>query len=181
MRKSSHAFLRTISLGAFLLAAALAAAAPLWRDRAPGPRVTSADFPGWPTGLVAADWREQPLSARDARFARDFPGRVGVFTTPEGRTVIVRYVVQPTRKLHPAADCLRALGYTITPGPLLVERADGGTWATLTATRASETVRARERLLGGDGSSWTDISQWYWAATLGSAEGPWWAVTELTY
>ena len=170
----------TKALAAFLALAALAATAPLWpRARSSSADAAETEDAGWPAALVSAGWTPLPLGPREARFARDFPGRIGVFATPQGRTVIVRQVLRPSRRLHPAADCLRALGYIVTPGPLRRD-ADGGEWSTQTATRAGERLEVHERLLGADGRRWTDASAWYWSATLGQASGPWWAVTELS-
>ena len=162
---------------AFYALAALAATAPLWREPST-PAVSVVVEEGWPAELVATDWRPVPLAEREARFARDFPGRIGVFATRDGRTVIVRQITRPTRKLHPAGDCLRAVGYTIEPRPIFVA-VDGVEWGALRATRGNEELRVRERLVGADGRRWTDVSAWYWAAVFGGAAGPWWAVTEI--
>lgn len=172
------------ALCAFLLLSALAATAPLWP--AAGTTEQSAQLASaavdpahaWPAGLVAPDWTPLPLGPREQRFARDFPGRIAVFAASGGRTFILRRIDQPTRKLHPAADCLRAVGYTIEPRPIH-RQADGVEWGELRATRGNDVLRVRERILGADGRRWTDVSAWYWSAALGRAAGPWWAVTEL--
>lgn len=168
------------ALAAFLCLAALAASAPLW------PRVSPKDPPpsmdaveAWPAELVSPAWTPLALGPREERFARDFPGRIAAFSAPDGRTLIVRELRQPTRKLHPAADCLRAVGYSIDPRPLHRQH-DGVEWSELRATRDNDTLRVRERLVGADGRRWTDISAWYWSAALGRASGPWWAITELS-
>jgi len=170
------------ALVAFLCLSALAASAPLW------PRVhentshastnTAAEAETWPADLVSPAWTPLTLGEREQRFARDFPGRLAAFSTPDGRTLLLRQLHQPTRKLHPAADCLRALGYTIEPRPIH-RQADGVEWAELRATRGNDVLRVRARILGADGRRWTDVSAWYWSAALGRATGPWWAVTEL--
>lgn len=167
------------TLVVFLVFAALAGSAPLWPRAA---AETQADRPtpptDWPVGAVGHDWTPQALGEREARFARDFPGRIGVFSTPDGRIIVLRHVAQPTRKLHPAADCLRGLGYTVTPRPIFAQT-DGVEWGEVAATRDNETLRVRERILGADSRAWTDISAWYWSAALGRAAGPWLAITEL--
>lgn len=162
----------------FWLSVLVAAGVPLWPDGKVAAPTQAGEF-AWPRALVAAEWREQPLAEREARFAREFPGRIGVFATPDGRTVVVRQVLRPTRKLHPAADCLRAVGYDIEARPLF-SAADGVEWGACEATREGERVQVRERLEGADGRRWTDVSAWFWSATLGGAGGPWWALTELT-
>ena len=56
--------------------------------------------------------RPLALSAVEQRFADRFPGSIARLT--DGRQIVVlREVAQPTRMLHPAADCFRALGYRI--------------------------------------------------------------------
>lgn len=167
------------ALVAFLCLAALSAGAPLW-PRVGGNTAPQASLPddAWPAALVSPSWTPLALGPREARFARDFPGRIAAFAASGGRTILVRQLHQPTRKLHPAADCLRAVGYAIEPRPIFRQN-DGVEWAELRATRGNDTLRVRERLVGADGRRWTDVSAWYWSAALGRATGPWWAVTEL--
>jgi len=63
---------------------------------------------------LPTEWRGTPLrplalSEVELRFARHFPARSRAMT--DGRQVLVlRTVDQPTRMLHPAADCYRGLG-----------------------------------------------------------------------
>ncbi len=145
----------------------------------PKPRAAVPDlaFPGWDTAPLPDGVRQVPLTERDARFARQFPGRVGVFT--DGRaTWIVRWVTQPTRSLHPGGDCLRAGGFRVTPGQAFRDPA-GALWSGAEARRDTTVYRVRERLVGADGRAWTDVSAWFWSATLQQARGPWWAVTRL--
>jgi hypothetical protein len=132
-------------------------------------------FPGWssaplPTGLTSV-----APSAREARFAAGFPGQVGVFTDGT-RTYVVRWVRTSTRKLHPASDCLRALGYEVKPTPIFAA-SDGTHWGTSSAQRGTEQLRMRERIVESTGREWTDVSAWFWSAALGHNAGPWWAVT----
>lgn len=164
-------------VASFVLAA-LAATAPLWPRLAhDAPAHADAEFSP-PPDLVPPHAAPIPLEARAARLARDFPGRIEVFATDDGRTWILRHVLRPTRKLHPATDCLRAVGYTITPRPLFIER-DGTEWSESFAVRDGERLRVRERLVGADRRRWTDVSAWFWSATFGDASAPWWSVTEL--
>ena len=66
---------------------------------------------------LPSEWQGQPvrplaLSAVEQRFAQQFPGHIARLT--DGRQIVVlREVRQPTRMLHPAVDCYRALGYRI--------------------------------------------------------------------
>ena len=159
-------------------AVALAALAPLLEPAAAVPSGRGALFPGWAAAPVPEEGVRVPLSKRDERFARGFPGEIGVFRRGRDRW-IVRWVVQPTRTLHPAADCLRASGYTVTPGA--AERdAAGGLWAGAYAQRGVERYSIRERITDARGGAWTDVSGWYWAAVLGKSQGPWWAVTRVS-
>lgn len=136
-------------------------------------------FPGWDDAPVpsAGPLRQIPLGARDARFAAGFPGRIAAFTDGT-HTWVVRWLHQPTRKLHPAADCLRATGYHVQPAGI-VAAADGTRWGTTRATHNQRTIRVRERIIGESGQGWTDVSAWFWGAALGRSRGPWWAVTEF--
>jgi hypothetical protein len=137
-------------------------------------------FPGWPASFEGAPLVPRELSAREAGFARSFPGRLGVFENGD-RLVILRWVTGPTRKLHSSADCLRALGYGIEPRTLFAtgEGAENETWGRFTARRDGSAWEVRERIYEADGRTggWSDVSAWYWSAALGSSEGPWWAVT----
>jgi len=134
-------------------------------------------FPGWGSAPLPEDLSPVKPSIREARFALDFPGQIGVFT--DGTQIYVaRWVHTPTRKLHPASDCLRALGYSVKPAPILALN-DGSHWGTTTARRSTELLRVRERIVDSTGREWTDVSAWFWAAVLGRSAGPWWAVTIL--
>jgi hypothetical protein len=134
-----------------------------------------AAFPGWPTSFEGRALTALPLSAREERFARDFPGLIARFTDGE-REIIIRWVTEATRKLHPASDCFEGVGYDVYPAPLRVDR-DGVRWGGFTAVRQTERLRVYERIYTDAGHSWTDVSAWYWAAAGEDAHGPWWAVT----
>lgn len=134
-------------------------------------------FPGWSAAPLPPGLQPQGLGPTEERFARQFPGKLAVFG--EGnRTWIARWVTQPTRKLHPASDCLRAAGYAVKPGSAYVDP-EGKLWATCTATRDREVLQVRERIFGPAGMGWSDVSAWYWHALLGRSSGPWWAITEI--
>jgi exosortase/archaeosortase family protein len=157
-----------------LLAAALGAAAVV--PVADGPGVGDcAGFPGWPAVFEGHALRALPLTDVERRFEREFPGRLGRFTDGE-RTIVLRWVARPSRQLHPAETCFKALGFAIHPTAL--ERdPDGRLWSTFRAQRASESLRVRTLIYDTGGRSWQDVSSWFWAASLGRSEGPWWAVT----
>lgn len=156
-----------------LVACIFAALAPLL-----GARPTAAptgNFPGWPSNFDSKPLRELPLGPVEQRFAADFPGRIARFHDGE-REIVMRWVSQETRKLHPASDCFRGSGYAITPRPLAVD-ADGARWGTFLAERSGQQLEVRERIYDASGHQWTDVSAWYWAATTGESVGPWWAIT----
>ena len=92
------------------------------------------------------------------------------------RTLVIKWVARPTRKLHSAADCYRGAGYRLTYLPLKVD-ADGRQWAGFEARKQDELV-VREAFFSVAGDEqWADVSTWYWAALFGKSTGPWWAYT----
>lgn len=135
-------------------------------------------FPGWTAAPIPPELTPIRLGEREQRFAKAFPGKIAAFS--DGRTTwVVRWVEQPTRKLHPAADCLRGAGYTVIPGSAVADRS-GALWAGSTATRGRETLRVQERIFAErETSGWTDVSAWYWNAVLQRTSGPWWAITQI--
>ena len=132
-------------------------------------------FPGWSAAPLPASLSPVAPNAREARFAQGFPGRIAVFTDGS-RTYVVRWVRTATRKLHPAADCLRAVGYATQPAPI-VACVDGTHWGAVRAQRSTETLRVRERIVDSTDHEWSDVSAWFWSAVTNRTAGPWWAVT----
>ena len=135
-----------------------------------------AGFSGWPAELEGRPLTALPLTVREVELARGFPGRVGRFTDGASE-IVLRWVAAPTRQLHPVADCLRATGWTVEPGPLRVD-AHGRSWGTARARRGGLKLEVAERIAGADGSTFPDASSWYWATLTGRTRGPWWAVTD---
>jgi hypothetical protein len=158
---------------ALLFACLVAAVVPLLGAQ-PNPAPVG-EFPGWPTHFAGKPLRALPSGARERRFAADFPGRIGRFSDGE-RELVIRWVSLETRKLHPASDCFRGIGYSIAPRPLAVD-ADSARWGKFVATRGKERLEVRERIYDARGNQWTDVSAWYWAAITGKSQGPWWAIT----
>jgi hypothetical protein len=153
-----------------LLVALLAALAPLIitrRDPA------GAAFPGWPPAWDGVALVAVPENAEDAAAAAIFPGRIARFQAGDHHLVL-RWVPGPTRALHPAADCLRAAGWTVRDAP--PERDVHGWWSCLDAERDGRRIRVREQIRGGDGRTWPDPSLWWWQADP-APEG-YWSVTE---
>lgn len=160
--------------GTLILALAAAAIAP-FGAKPPAAVIPLTSFPGWPTLFEGRPLQPLPLAEREAGFVRGFPGRVGRFSN--GRSeIVVRWVVEPTRRLHPSADCFRGLGYKIVPADS--ERdALGRRWSVFRAVKGGQTLHVRELIAGADGRSWSDVSSWYWPAVFGRAAGPWWGYT----
>jgi hypothetical protein len=129
---------------------------------------------------LPAQWQGQPLrplalSDIEQRFARHFPGTLARMT--DGRQVLVlRAVHRPTRMLHPAADCYRALGYGIAHQQLQFD-VERQLWRCFEAARAGQRLQVCERIVDARGIGFTDASAWYWAALLGQSQGPWQAIT----
>ena len=159
--------------GCCFIAAIVAAIVPLL-SALPAPSA-AAGFPGWPTQFEGKPLRGLPLTALEKRFEENFPGRIGRFSDGE-REIILRWVAQETRKLHPAIDCFKGSGYAVTPQPIEVD-SSGTRWGSFRAARGAEKINVRERIYDAAGNEWTDVSAWYWAAMWQKSSGPWWAVT----
>ncbi|HZN29951.1 MAG TPA: hypothetical protein VFB88_11365 [Xanthobacteraceae bacterium] len=162
---------RSGAIGAFVLAAIAAALAPLFGRTSD--TAAAKDFPGWPTHHEGRALTELPLTQRELAFVHDFPGRVGRFSDGR-REIIIRWVGAPTRRLHPAADCLRGSGYAITPLPGRTDAA-GAAMGCFRARHGTERMTVCELIRDQRGASWPDVSAWYWNGMLGASPAPWWS------
>jgi len=162
-------------LALFVVVAGFAGIAPSVLDGPAGEAAAGGTaFQGWPARYEGRVLTPLTISDREAAFARDFPGKIGRFHDGQ-RDVIVRYVTTATRRLHPAADCLRGVGFTITPLPARRE-ASGALMSCLRAERKGQSLRVCEGVRAALGSeTWPDVPAWYWAATMTGAAGPWWS------
>ena len=171
---------RTFFVGALLVAGVLPLSAHYSLLQAGGRAVLLHTTEGdaerridWPTHFRDQPLTQLPLSDLEERFARRFPGAIARFTDGH-RMLILRQVQQPTRQLHPATDCFKALGYTIDrPRPVVDE--EDARWSCFAAERNGARLRVCERIHDSEGNAWTDTSAWFWAAQYGG--GPWWATT----
>ncbi len=169
---------RTFFVGALLVAGALPLAAHLGPLRAgeaetPPERVATVE---WPTHFRDRPLTQLPLGTLEERFAQRFPGTIARFTDGE-RIVVLRQVTRPTRQLHPAQDCFRALGYRVErPQPMVDD--SGERWQCFMAERDGRVVRVCERIHDSADGHWIDTSAWFWAAQYGG--GPWWAITVVS-
>jgi hypothetical protein len=156
-------------------------AADALRDRHESAAPTADISVEWP-----ATWQGQPLrplalSEVEQRFAQGFPGKIVRLTN--GRDMLIwRYVTRPTRKLHPAADCYRALGWRIRGEQLEQLKNDrpDERWRCFIAEQGNTRLRVCERIEDSAGQGFTDTSAWYWAAVTGQSVGPWQAVVQMT-
>jgi exosortase/archaeosortase family protein len=131
---------------------------------------TNVPFPGWPEKFEGQPLQPLLLSEDEKRFAEGFPGQVGRFHDGR-REIIIRWVWSPSRMLHPASDCLKGVGYTVEPGPLV----GSPPWSSFQAVRKGKAIRVREQIVDKDGLTFPDPSAWYWAAVMGRSQGPWWS------
>ena len=161
--------------GAAMLACALWGAHGKTDTGARGAIAISATEP--PRIWQGAAVRPLALSAVEQRFADHFPGRITRLT--DGRQIVVlRDVAAPTRMLHPAQDCYRALGYRIEGEQLQAAASGKRTLQRCFTARKGETaLRVCEHIQDAGGQDFADTSAWYWAAALGRSQGPWRAVT----
>ncbi|HEX3138419.1 MAG TPA: hypothetical protein VHQ87_00100, partial [Rhizobacter sp.] len=125
--------------------------------------------PEWPTVWEGHALRPLALSAVERRFAARFPGHIARLTDGE-QVLVLREVRQPTRMLHPAADCYRGLGYRIVQTQLEHD-AQQRMWRCFVAEREGRQTRVCERIVDAQGQAYTDASSWFWAAELGQSTG----------
>lgn len=129
----------------------------------------------FPNELEGRDLIQLDLTEREQFFLNDFPGEVRRFTDGN-REIIVRFVTEATRKLHPSSDCFSAIGYQIKPLPLRIDE-NQQKWACFSANRNENNLKVCERIYTNDGKSWTDVSSWYWSALSDNNPNGYWAIT----
>lgn len=158
----------------YILACAVAALVPFLAAESGRSSFNASLFPGWPAQFEGKTLTPLPLTQLEQRFATDFPGKIARFTDGR-REIVVRWVTEPTRKLHPASDCFQGIGYSVKP--LALHRDAGGSlWSSFDATKGNDRVRVYERIHSDSGATWTDVSAWYWSA-FRDGSGSWWAIT----
>ena len=111
-----------------------------------GPTAPAPGFPGWPESFEGRPLRRLPLAESERRFLEGFPGRVAKFTDGE-REILLRWVAEPSRRLHPSADCLRGAGAAVRPLPAWRDR-QGRLWGCQEMVRGGRRFRVRERRVG---------------------------------
>jgi hypothetical protein len=157
----------------FIIACVFAGVVPFFA--APPLVQDNSAFPGWPSSFEGKKITALPVTEREQRFAQDFPGKIARFSDGK-REIIIRWVTRETRTLHPASDCFRGIGYTVTPGPLTRDE-QSRNWSTFNARKGKESLQVKEIIIGNANKSWSDASGWYWSAVFQKSTGPWWAFT----
>ena len=171
---------QTVQGAAYVLIGAclLAAFVPWWSGHGSRSAPVTEVTPDWPPTFEGRPLEPLPLSADERRFMQAAAGAVQRFTDGS-REIVMRWVTQPTRRLHPASDCYRGLGYTV--GVAQITRTDDGEqWRCFDVHRGKDGRDDRhvcERIVDHDGRAWTDVSSWYWAASLEQSQGPWLVTT----
>lgn len=166
-----------LRISAFIVAAALAALSPLSGAQVPSTPAADA-FPGWPSVIDGRAVSQLPLTTRENAFARDFPGRIGRFTDGE-REYVLRWVAAPTRRLHPASDCFRGLGYKVASRPMRLSQA-GAPMSCFRAAGPRDGFDVCEQVTGVAGGHWPDVSSWYWLALWSGSSTGWWSLVVAT-
>jgi hypothetical protein len=161
----------------YIVACAIAALMPFVSARFEAPATGAAvvAFPGWPSAFAGKTLTQLPLNEMEKQFATEFPGRIARFSDGE-REIIIRWVTEATRKMHPASDCFQGLGYSVKPLAAYRDH-NGSLWASFAATKADQQLRVYERINSDSGETWTDVSAWYWSALRQRGSGSWWAIT----
>lgn len=134
----------------------------------------SGSQPNWPTQLVADNLKPIPATRESEAYFRDFPGKGQAFTDGK-RAVFMRLVDRPTRKLHAASDCYKAMGYEVEWIPSVQEK--NLKWSRFIAKGRNHVLTVSEHIMDEHGNQWTDPSAWYWATLTGETKGPWWTIT----
>jgi hypothetical protein len=154
---------------------ALAAIAPLFAAHPVGALAAAAPLPPWPHEFEGRPLTPVALTAEQSRLLGDFPGAAARFTDGQ-RDILMRWVTQPTRRLHPAEDCYRGWGFEVAASKIRADR-DGRRWRCFEVTRAGVTHQVCEQIRDAEGANYTDVSSWYWDAALQRTQAPWLVVT----
>jgi exosortase/archaeosortase family protein len=156
------------------LAAFIAAAGPVIAKETQSPQASvSQEAPAWPLEFEGKPLAELPLTDKERAFAQGFPGRIGRFSDGK-REIIIRWVRGATRRLHPASDCFKGLGYSISFQPLK-RASDGAAMGCFIARRDGVRLQVCEQVRSEKGAVWSDASSWYWSALWSGAQTPAWS------
>src|SRR5207302_216380 len=70
--------------------------------------------PGWPTHLLGQPLFRLPDTTMDRRRAAAAPGPLARFAVVDGSELLLRWIDQADRAVHPPEDCYRGNGYRVT-------------------------------------------------------------------
>lgn len=154
-----------------IISAILATSAPFIFSNVPADSKITSQFPGWPSEYEGKPLTQLELTEKEEVFVQGFPGKIGRFSDGY-RELIIRWVEQPTRKLHPAADCFKGIGYFIKPQPIQVNEL-GVKMGCFKASKDSSELSVCEYITAQDGKTWSDISSWYWGALIDDTSDGW--------
>ncbi len=157
----------------FVFSCFLAALIPLGEQKSDSPK--NFEFPGWPTHLFNEKLTQEPLHPLEASLAKKIPGLMARFRLGN-KSVLILWLTEPTRLLHPREHCLRAAGYEVKLTGGWTDQ-DGHRWGTLQAQGLGKKLRVLERTHDSNGNSYPDPSSWYWSALWGKTTGPWWHIS----
>jgi hypothetical protein len=129
-----------------------------------------------PPGVDLSNFTEVQLIDKEKLLETSFPGATKRFESAN-QQLIVRYIVEPSRKVHPAEMCFRAWGYKIVwrPG----RGGKNGRSSCFEAEREGKRCLVCEQVIATDAESFPDVSAWYYQAILGRTKGPWWSLLEV--
>lgn len=127
--------------------------------------------PNWPSHYQGKSLQVLGLSEKEQGFLTGFPGKIERFTDGK-REIIIRYVTAPTRKLHPASDCLQAVGYNIKPLPIEINK-NNIKMGCFKAYNNQQELKVCEYIQDIKNNTWSDVSAWYWNALWNKTEKPW--------
>jgi hypothetical protein len=161
-------------VAALLLSMGAAALTPLLPARHPA-RSAHGPLPAWPHEFRGRPLVRVQMNGDEQRFLADFPGAVARFSDGE-HDILLRWVEQPTRRLHPSEDCYRGWGYEVSQSKIRTDD-EGTRWRCFTARSGDSKRSVCEQMRDLEGAHYTDVSSWYWAATLHRTDGPWLVTT----
>lgn len=129
----------------------------------------------WPKSLNGIQLKEVSIPEKQSRFISKFPGEIKFFKH-RNKLIMLRLIIKPTRKVHPASDCYKGAGYSIKWQPIEINNS-GERWGNFLANKDGVSISVKERIVDDKQNQWTDASSWYWAAVLGETKPPWWGIT----
>jgi hypothetical protein len=160
-------------------AAVLAPLMAFTTPRTPGPPDVGAGPVEFTFQGLTLPLQPLPPTEEEIAFAKSFPGTLSSHRWGDAQ-VILRRVNEPTRRLHPSRDCLRAAGFETTDA-ITVTLGDGSKWARFSASRGGLRMTVHERITSSrNRATWTDVSAWYWSALGHPLNGPWRAETVIS-